>query len=413
MLRCLSACVFVSRDPCACACLTYTATRQEKQLMIRKLFRAALLTLMLMLVACGGGTPAASNHPTATPSGGTESKPAASKPIVESDPTEAPAPSMAAEPTPPAVSIDGESRDVQDISGSLDGLSSYRLHFRFTFDGKDEQGKPQKGAMEWLQEAIKETKESHIRFTSTGDAAQENGKPGAFEMYQVGASSYIYSPDGQADQKCMGITSDQNGQNGSAFFKPGDMVGGLKQAQLVGKGETINGVVADHYSFDQNAVSFGNFEEAKGDIWIAQDGGYPVKYIGTARGKDTILAGKTAEGTFTWEYKVEDANQVESIKLPQECESQKPADDIPVPESATEKNSFGKLITFKSSDAPADIAAFYQKELPDQGWAAGDASALDDLQTLSFTKAGRKLSITITKEESGGSNVLINEEQGS
>ena len=328
---------------------------------------------------------------------------------------------MVTEPTPstssgqsaaPAASTNGDAHDIGDISGSLDGLSSYRLHFRFTFDGKDEQGKPQKGGMEWLQEAIKETKESHIRFTSTGDAAQANSKPGTFELYQVGASSYIYSPDGQADQQCMGMTSDQSGQDRSAFFKPGDIVGGLKQAKLVGKGETINGVVADHYSFDQNAVTFGSFESAKGDVWIAQDGGYPVKYVGTATGKGTILAGKTAEGTFTWEYHVEDANQVESIVLPQECESQKPADDIPVPENATAKNSFGKLITFKSTDAPAEVATFYKKALPEQGWAAGDASALGDLQTLSFTKAERKLSITITKAESGGSNVLINEEQG-
>ena len=101
--------------------------------MIRKLLRAALLALTLMLVACGGGTPAASSDPTAAPSGGTDSKPAASKPVVESDPTEAPAPSMAAAPTPstssgqstmPAVSTDGKSRDVQDISGSLDGLDT-------------------------------------------------------------------------------------------------------------------------------------------------------------------------------------------------------------------------------------------------------------------------------------------------
>ena len=46
------------------------------------------------------------------------------------------------------------------------------------------------------------------RFISTGDAAQENGKLGAFELYQVGGSLYIYSPDGLGDQKCIGITGD-------------------------------------------------------------------------------------------------------------------------------------------------------------------------------------------------------------
>lgn len=387
--------------------------------MPRLLLRSGLLALALVFVAaCGSGAPATTSDPTApapggaiaAPSGGTAAKPVASKPVVESDPTAAPA----AEPTAmPVASANADARDIQDISGSLDALQSYRLHFKFTFDGKDNQGKPQKGAMEMLQEAIKESKDSHIRFVSTGDAAQENGKPGAFELYQIGGSSYIYSPDGPAEQKCIGMTSDQSGQNVGGFFKPGDIVGGLKQAQLVGKGETINGVTADHYSFDQRAVTFGSFDSATGDLWLAQDGGYPVKYVGTASGKDTFLAGKTAEGTFTWEYNIEDANQVTSIDLPKECEGQKPADDIPVPANASAKNSFGKLITFKSPDAPADVAAFYKKALPEQEWLAGDASTLGDLQTLNFTKAGRKLSITITKEESGGSNVLINEEKGS
>ncbi len=384
-----------------------------------RLLRSSLLALALVsVVACGSGTPAATSDPTApppsaataVPSSGTEAKPVDSKPAVEADPTAAPAAEATAAPD---ASTGSDTRDVQDISGSLDALKSYRLHFTFTFDGKDDQGKPQKGGMELLQEAIKESKDSHIRFTATGDAAQQNGKPGAFELYQVGGSSYIYSPDGPAEQKCIGMTSDQSGQNVGGFFKPGDIIGGLKQAKLVGKGETVNGITADHYSFDQHAVTFGTFDSAKGDVWIAQDGGYPMKYAGTASGKDTIMAGKSAQGTFTWEYNIEDANLVTSIDLPKECAGQQPADDIPMPENATAKNSFGKLITFKSPDAPADIAAFYKKAMPEQGWAAGDASALGDLQTLGFTKAARKLSITITKEASGGSNVLINEEKSS
>ena len=51
--------------------------------------------------------------------------------------------------------------------------------------------------------------------------------------------------------------------------------------------------------------------------------------------------------------------------------------------------------------------------MPAQGWKAGEASAMGDLQTINFSKDNRKLSITITKEEQGGSSVLITEEKGS
>ena len=124
-----------TRDPGYLCLLTYNMTQQEKPLMIRKLLRAALLALTLVLVACGG-TPAASSDPTAAPSGNTQAKPVASKPVVESDPTVAPVPSMVTEPTPstssgqsaaPAAATNGDAHDIGDISGSLDGLSSYRL----------------------------------------------------------------------------------------------------------------------------------------------------------------------------------------------------------------------------------------------------------------------------------------------
>ena len=84
-----------------------------------------------------------------------------------------------------------------------------------------------------------------------------------------------------------------------------------------------------------------------------------------------------------------------------------------MPANATDKTSFGKMITFKTSDTPTDLAAFYKKELTAQGWKAGEENAMGDLQTLAFSKGSRKLSVTITKEDSGGSNVLINEEQSS
>ena len=366
--------------------------------MTRNLLRSVVFALALaLLAACGGGSPAATDAG-ATPSSAQDSKPAADKPTEASEPTEAPEPTASS-----------ETRDITDISGSLDALKSYRLRFTFTFDGKDDQGKAQKGSMEFLQEIIRASKDQHMRYSATGDASQGGGQ-GVFEYYMVGGSTYIYSPDGQSEQKCIGMTSDQSSQSPGELFKPSDIVGGLRQAKLAGKGETVNGVKADHYTFDQSDVTFGTFATAKGDVWVAQDGGFMVKYVGTATGKGNMLAAKSGEGTFTWEYNVEDANKVEAIDLPKECAGQQPADDIPTPENATEKASFGKMLTFKSADAPADVAAFYKKALPAQGWQAGETNDLGEMQTLIFTKDSRKLTVTIMKEIASVSSVMINEE---
>lgn len=368
--------------------------------MTRKLLASTLLaTLLLVLAACGGGAPAGSGGATAggsTPAA-SEGDSAAEKPTAKPEATSAPEPT--AEP---------EVRDFKDISGSLEDLDSYSMRFTFSFDGKNDEGKAEKGSMEIIQEVIKASNDQHIRFSATGDAADSTGG-GTFEIFQVGGVSYMHSPDAQDGPSCLSASADQGAPTGSQMFKPGDIVGGIEDATLVQRGETVNGVKADRYTFDQGGLSFGSFGSAKGDVWVAQDGGYLLKYVGEATGKAGLFGSASTEGTFTWEYNIDKINGLEAIDLPQACADQKPATDIPLPENATDKANFNGIITFKSEEAPADVAAFFTKELPGQGWEAGEATELGAMQSLTFTKEGRTLSITITKEEAGGSSALLSE----
>ena len=372
--------------------------------MIRNFLTPTLLILALVLMAaCSGlqspgSTAVAPAAASSAPDGNAATEPT-SRPGEATD-------TATAEPV-----TSKETRDIKDIGGSLDGLKSYRLHFTFAFDGKDAQGKPQQGSMEFIQEVVNASQDRHIRFMSTGDSVGESAAIGTFDFYQVGGTTYIYAPDGQNGQQCIGGAGGEGGAlDLGNVFKPSDMIGGLEKARLVAKGETINGVKADRYSFDQNAVTFGAFASAQGDAWIAQDGGFIVKYVGMATGKNTALSSSVANGTFTWEYNVRDANQLEAIELPQECASAKPADDIPMPPNVTDKSELGRMVTFNTPDAPADVAAFYQQALVAQGWTAGDQNSMGDTQLLSFTKEQRKISITVTREDSGGSTVLISED---
>ncbi|HEU4325206.1 MAG TPA: hypothetical protein VFS21_18840 [Roseiflexaceae bacterium] len=380
--------------------------------MTRALFRTLVPALMLAFAVACTGTPQAS-QPTALPAGTTDGATPAGSTGGEGGGTSGE--TGGSEPTPGA-----DPGLIEDLSGTLENLDSYRMRFSFGFDGKDDQGKEQKGTIEIVQEVVKATNDRRLRYSTEGNlssgsagAAGSTTSPsgGAYEILQIGDTSYLYSPEGAGDQKCFSYSGgDQGTSESTELFKPDDIVGGVKDAKLVKRGETVNGVVTDHYTFDQGGLSFGTFSSAKGDAWIASDGGYVVKYTGEATGKNALF-GQSTEGNFTWEYVVEDVNTIKEIALPTECEGQKPADDIPIPSSATEKNSFGNIQTFITTDEPATVAEYYKKELPGQGWTAGASNSLGDTETLEFTKEGRKLAITVSKNEQG-TNVILMETEG-
>ena len=98
--------------------------------MTRKLLVSGLMVLTLLFVAACGGTSARPTDSGGAASGGTGAQPAASKPTAAAETDEAAEPTAA-----PAAESEGETRDIQDINGSLDALNSYRLRFTFTFDG--------------------------------------------------------------------------------------------------------------------------------------------------------------------------------------------------------------------------------------------------------------------------------------
>ncbi len=366
---------------------------------------ALSLFVALMLSACGGDEPAPqSTTPTAAPAVAPTSQP----------PTVAPTATQPAE-QPVAVPTETDSRSaaadefsgIANIEASLESLDSYRVRFTLSFEGKDEEGRDRQGSLEIIQEFIAESEDQRVHIASVG--LEENAVPRDFGFLTIGGVSYLYgAQDGSAN--CVSFSGGDPLSNPAAMFKPGDVLGGLNKARLVERGVTVNGIKTNHYAVDESGISAGMFSRASGDIWVAQDGDLVVKYTGTATGKLPMF-GEDTEGTATWNYQLEAINTLAEIELPEECLAQKPADDIPVPASATDKARFGGLITFKTADKPDEVVEFYQTELPKLGWTEGDAGELGDLRTLSFAKDDRSLSIMIAPGDDGTS-VVITEQKG-
>jgi hypothetical protein len=289
---------------------------------------------------------------------------------------------------------------VDNLDKNLNKLKSYREHVVYTFEGKDAKGNSSKGGLDLLQEVVVASNEQHIKMTRSG--SRDAGK--AYETFQVGGSMYIYNNTGGADSSCTSFSSSSNpSTDPTAMYSPRDFLGSLQNAKLVNKGENVNSIVADRYAASDKDLAMGLFTSAKADIWVAQDGGWVVKYVGEATGKSPLLGANT-EGKITWDYNVEDANKIEKIALPPKCAASKPAEDIPVPDNVTDKGNLGNMVTFKSPDDIAKITEFYRTKLTAQGWKEAEGG-LEGM--MSFSKDNRTLTILISKEGSGGANVVI------
>ena len=371
-----------------------------------------LTALALLASACGGSEPQNTPQPTAIPA--TATAPAASQtgptatPEAGQQPAATPAPASGQQPAvtpapqqPAATPATGSGQDQTDmrklnLDATPTNLKSYRIRFTFSFDGKLSDGEALKGTAEFLQEAIAETNEQRVRFSSTRQDAKEGEKKTTVDRFTVGGVNYYLVAEGDGQGQCISISSDAPTTQQLAIFKPSDLIGNPQGLRLTEQGVTVNGIRTDRYAVEA--------PDLKGEAWVAQEGDFVVKYTGEFSGKTPLFDG--AEGKATWEYQLE-PDAVSKIELPEACIAQKPADDIPTPAGATDKAQFGNVISFKTSDTPQKVAEFYKTEMPKLGWTPGEASEAGDLSLLTFKKDGRTVNITVNKEGSGAGVLIV------
>ena len=191
-------------------------------------------------------------------------------------------------------------------SEALKSLESYRYLSLFKFEGeKTAEIKP--GSIEIKGEYVAPDK-MHATWT---DLSSKEG----FEAIRIGDKAWVK-------------------QAGEWMEMPAEYVEGLMQmvlvfgplyswdtlytglpgtSNLVGR-EVVNGIPCLHYASNYKGWGMlfgGGIAEAKGDIWIAEEG-FPVKYIFKASGTDT----DGNQGSIEWSMDLRDVNQLISIEEP-------------------------------------------------------------------------------------------------
>ncbi len=339
-----------------------------------KILLFVIVMLTLAALACGplgqSATPAVDKSPT-TAAGG-------------KSPTQEPTPSVS---EPDLV--------VSSLSEGLTTMKSYRAKMSVTLDGKDEQNQPVKASMQWSEEFIREPRARHIVLNGT---SLSSGKDESFamELFILDKTQYMIFADQAGKKSCISSPADTESKQG--LFSPDDF-GGVSGAKYV-KTETVNGVKAKRYTWKDQVLTKG-FTVTKGDVWVAVDGSYIVKYVVEATGTSAELLGVQgqAKGTMTLEYNVTDIGQSFKIELPADSGCQA-ATDIPIMKDATDMSTFGEMITYTSPSSFEDVVNFYKDEMPNNGWeASGDSLEMEGFAQFEFTKDTRKAQIMISFDQ--------------
>jgi hypothetical protein len=143
--------------------------------------------------------------------------------------------------------------------------------------------------------------------------------------------------------------------------------------------EEINGVQARRYTFDTVSLGYPANTKVEGQIWLAEGGGYVVKYTMRIQDEGDLL-GKGTTGEQVFEYELTQINAVVDPPLPEGC----PAvlTDFPsLPDARDIQRLPGTLAYITSSDA-AHIQSFYEQQLQAQGWTLSGSRSLPDGENM-------------------------------
>lgn len=279
------------------------------------------------------------------------------------------------------------------LTDGLAMLKSYKSTFTVKFVGKDGQAQPVDGSLETREEFIQEPRAQRIAVTSIGFSEEQADQSDMFEMITIGDTSYMVMQDQDGKRSCISMSSaeDTKPQQGLLSL---DMLGGVSGAKYV-KTDTVNGIKTKHYAWKEGGLVGLGFTSAKGDVWVAVDGNYVVKYTAEATGKDMLFGSTAEEGTITVEYNLTEVNGSFQIEPPADCEA--PATDIPVMADAKDKSTFGEMVSYTSASAFADVVEFYKTEMPNNGWQpSGEPTEMEGLAMLEFAKDNRKAQVMIS-----------------
>jgi hypothetical protein len=388
--------------------------------------------------ACGGGQqqvpPTSTAQPTKVAEVTKEAQPTPTMKVAETPtvaPTATPVPTKAtiAKPTNTpaptatqagATPVSSEEEILEDVSEAVSGLEklkSYRSKMSLSVDGL-KAGKVYTSTMDLLGEYNREQQASRLVINFSGSEPMEGIKtPGgttAFEVVRIGQDTWVRFGEQWIHSQGESATPTEG-----FALEPGEVVGGLKGLQRVRPDQQVNGIDSRHYRFDEKALEgletgdIGHLTKYQGEVWIAKDGDFVVKYIVEAEGEGLRFGSdEGVAGKLRIAYEVYDVNKPITIEAPASTGPTLPGfaeGEFPLLEDAEVQISMEGMVAYGTEAAPGDVLKFYQDKLKGLGWEEeGKPTTMGDVVMAQFKKGEYRLSLMASKDEkTGKTNVIL------
>lgn len=306
----------------------------------------ALLFCAVLMNACAPG-PAAAPSP---------SLPSQAQPGVMASPS---AQALADAPTP-AGTASPSGATVKPIAypdaALLDRLEGYDLTLHISFKGTQD-GRPVETSNHYTHRV---RHNPPAQFT-TVEVTGVDAKPTKLVFGSAGNVQYAQTA---ADQPCTA----QSKSAGASAFNPATLLRPVRQAKFIGS-ETIGGTPARHYALDANSYGPGFPAETTGDLWLADAGGFVVKYVLRVRAGEAYFGkGNQGEQTTTFELA---ASGAAPLVLPAGCP---PVSDLPAMSDASDLERTPWGLSYLTAADVRTIISFYIVQMKPLGWALQSSS---------------------------------------
>jgi hypothetical protein len=229
---------------------------------------------------------------------------------------------------------------------------------------------------------------------------QGSDEPSAYlRILALGKASYVWD---SKDRPCQGALDDQTANE---LIDPTLMLLPVSAATKAGT-ETVNGIETTHYRFDQTGLPLADPKpSAGGEAWIANQGGYIVKYsITFAASAKPDAHGMRAEQTLLYELSHPDGT--ETVALPQGC--LEVLADIPVMPDAQSVLQTNGMTDFVTASGARQVLDFYAQKLPALGWISDQKLPAGDVTlpfVALFTNGDRRISLRLSAAKPSGVEV--------
>jgi hypothetical protein len=220
-------------------------------------------------------------------------------------------------------------------------------------------------------------------------------------LAEAGGAAY----ERRGAQACSATVAEE-GYSLAERLEPAGLLNGVIGAQAAG-GDTVNGVAVQHFTFDQRALGQQGIAKSTGEMWVASDGAYIVKYILTTEA-DADYFGEGIQGTLTWGYQLTDVDPEITFTLPDDC----PAGmvDAPLLPDASNVLNMPSVLAYDTSTSLTDAVAFYQEQIPNLGWTLLGEPTITE--TLVLMDLRRNSEMTIIRPAQGTTvDILLAEYQ--